>query len=240
MGSQVGLESIPAAFGQQARYTLEGEEEDEECFDWPSFPRHSGCWTKSSCWRYVQIYMNIESFKERLAAPDMLSVDFVDLVPCFVCPTWREPTQTQGDPADPGPSCCEVRVADHTSLRTHVWSKHFPCELVWKDCFLMISRHRRAELIGHGKWSQKDCSVGKEILTFMIWVERMGLAQAFVSPTPKVTENHQIRPQNMERVRMPKNSILFRLDSHNHLWWHCRSTSGHVWHNALIQPEIST
>lgn len=41
--------------------------------------------------------------------------------------------------------------ANHTLLRMHMWSKHFPCELVWKDCLLMISRHCWAELIGHGK-----------------------------------------------------------------------------------------
>lgn len=68
----------------------------------------------------------------------------------------------------------------------------------------------------------------------------MGLAQGFVNPTPKVTENHQIGPQYMECVRMP---TTFYLDlaviinnggtADKHLAMFVRR------HSALILPQNS-
>lgn len=57
----------------------------------------------------------------------------------------------------------------------------------------------------------RDCSVGRKIQGFMIRVERMGLAHDFVKLTLTVAENHQMRPLNMERVRIQRNRISFRL-----------------------------
>lgn len=42
----------------------------------------------------------------------------------LVCPTYREPTQTQGEPANPGPSCCEVRVLT-THRYVYIYDQNF-------------------------------------------------------------------------------------------------------------------
>lgn len=57
----------------------------------------------------------------------------------------------------------------------------------------------------------KDHSVGRKTLSFMIRVERMGLAQDFVELTPTVAQNRQMRLVNIQRVRIQRNRISFRL-----------------------------
>lgn len=156
MGSQVGLESIPAAFGQQARYTVEWEDEEKYCFDWPSISLNSACVTITSCWKYMQIYVNIESFMTgvRVSKLPQTSSPWILWVwyrPLFDLPG-ENPHRRRGEPADLGPSCWGGGCWPHIVMYgIHVWSKHFPSDLVWKDCFLMTFRHCWAELTGHGK-----------------------------------------------------------------------------------------
>lgn len=93
----------------------------------------------------------------------------------------------------------------------------FVCSFLWlhygsdvRD-LLIVSVPRCGRLTVPCGWTYRDCSVGRKIQSFMIRVERMGLAHDFVKLTITVAENHQMRPLNMERVRIQRNRILFRL-----------------------------